>query len=222
MIEKIKTVIPELWRVNDPRWERLGQWLADEKAYYMDKIRRMPELYMPELTPYPLLLAEMLGAYLSADDTPDTLRRKAGNAVVYHKSHPIFDVAWKPTLDLIMGQSTRIWKGLWSMQGFTIGEDIIGWGLGVIGGAESDWRDWESGDVLIDLVDAPTPEQIKLIKNQFTQLAPSLMRVWLGNVQALDGEFDSEEFDPDEFETAPVDVFVVADWLNPYGIDFVA
>lgn len=175
-------MIPDIVKQAAPENEALVSFLEANNEILRQYSVDILSLFDPVKTPYPIELANYLGAYIVSDDDIDDVRRKAVYARRTHNANLHFKLVWKPIIDGVLGVDSSVWRGNWSDLQFVIGESEIG--VGSIGGFESNIKPWTPGDVLINLgvPVAPPTEDLQKVERQLSPLLPEYFSVYLGRV----------------------------------------
>jgi hypothetical protein len=182
MIRDPSEIIPKPLLDRGGLWINFKNLITDLYNYFFSKILSLRFLYWAERSDFPAELAYTVGAYLASGDTTQTIRSKAGNAILTHKNLPIFSVVYKPIIDSITGGNCSIYKGLIYYGSFIVGASIIGSPalIGYVPFGAGTLAAKQKGAIYIDLGVSPTDDQIQQILLQLRDIIPVYFRVYFG------------------------------------------
>lgn len=187
MIRNLFSFIPKHLLEIGRLWNNFYTFFSNQYNYFFSKILGLRSEYIAEQTTNPVELAYNVGAYITPNDTTDTIRKKIANAYKTHKYLPVFDKVYKSIIDSITGGNCELYKGSLYYGSAIVGLSTVGSPakIGFVPFPTGVTTTKPKGEIYIDLKITPTVNQIEEIKKQLKEIIPIYFRVYIGVVTTI-------------------------------------
>lgn len=145
-------------------WTTFLSFITEQYIYFLNKILNLRYVFSSERTPFPLEIANFVGAYVSPEDVINVVRTKIGSAVNTHKHLPEFAAVYKPIIDSILSVDSEIITYPFIPEIFVIDQSLIDGNAFIESYSSPAGVAKSKGQVLINVTRAVTDaERLKLI-----------------------------------------------------------
>lgn len=161
-------------------WTTFLAFITEQYNYFLNKILNLRYIFSAERTPFPLDIANFVGAYVSAEDVVNVVRTKIGKAIETHKHLPEFAAVYKPVIDTILGVDSEIITYPFIPEIFVIDQSLIDGNSFIESYSAPAGVDKSKGQVLINVTRAVTDaERTKLI-SQLREICIMYFYIYIG------------------------------------------
>jgi hypothetical protein len=161
-------------------WSTFLAFITEQYNYFLNKILNLRYIFSAERTPFPLDVANFVGAYVSAEDVVNVVRTKIGKAIETHKHLPEFAAVYKPVIDTILGVDSEIVTDPFIPEIFVIDQSLIDGNSFIESYSSPAGVAKSKGQILINVTRAVTDAERTKLLSQLREICILYFYIYIG------------------------------------------